>query len=70
MCWEEGLDLSKHLQVLVILGQGGVLRLLDVLLNLLLPLGVHGHLEQMKIVRMKGKGASAKGMETACFSTQ
>ena len=33
------------LQVLIILGQGGVLGLLDVLLDLLLPLGVHGHLE-------------------------
>ena len=32
------------LQVLVILGQGGVLGLLDVLLDLGLPGGVHGHL--------------------------
>ena len=37
------------LEVLVILGQGGLLRLLDVLLDLLLPLGVHRHLEREKI---------------------
>ena len=43
--------MSEHLQVLVVLGQGGVLRLLDVLLDLLLPLGVHGHLEQKQMVR-------------------
>ena len=39
-----GLGQSRTLQVLVILGQGGLLGLLDVLLDLLLPLGVHGDL--------------------------
>ena len=34
------------LQVLIILGQGGVLGLLDVLFDLLLPLGVHGDLRK------------------------
>ena len=42
------------LQVLIILGQGGVLGLLDVLLDLLLPLGVHGDLRSGCIKR-KGR---------------
>ena len=42
-----GKKYNQDLQVLVILGQGGVLRLLDVLLDLLLPLGVHCHLKKV-----------------------
>ena len=38
---------GRHSQVLVVLGQGGVLGLLDVLLDLLLPLGVHGDLNKV-----------------------
>ena len=44
--WRMVVEGWQNLEVLVILGQGGLLRLLDVLLNLLLPLGVHGHLER------------------------
>ena len=47
--WRGGV--AGDLEVLVILGQGGLLRLLDVLLDLLLPLGVHGHLERKHSIK-------------------
>lgn len=38
--------MPKDLEVLIILRKGSLLSLLDVLLDLLLPLRVHGHLEE------------------------
>ena len=61
---------EEDLEVLIILGQGGLLRLLNVLLNLLLPLGVHGHLGEKTINKKVSKcliqtsGGTRAGMAT------
>ena len=42
--WNDSDDNNLSLQVFIIFGESSVLSLLDVLLNLLLPLRIHGHL--------------------------